>query len=262
MQPMEPEENNNNMSLIYLLEENWFGHVLLPNLSFQDLRNLWGSNKQAHAVVASLIVSWPEEIRELNRAWCREPNSAALIVGIHSTCNRDVRYKCRHPAPIIRFQINSLAYNLENKRLQGQPWSEVLVNNKQPSALGRIGLNSCFANDEKTQIFCCGGRLFVPEHIGEHDWLEVQDMKQIGAVAAGLFDIETGMWTEVPPMPESRDGAGIFRIGSKIYLLGGQGIYNFQTMLCFDMEENRWDDLRDRTSQFPGDAFEKYTAVV
>jgi hypothetical protein len=39
---------------------------------------------------------------------------------------------------------------------------------------------------------------------------------------AALFNTEHGTWTQLPSMPESCFHAGVFSVGLKIYVLGGE----------------------------------------
>ena len=109
---------SNDDNLISLLETDWFGTLLLPYLSFGDLRNLYQSNKVAMPVVSSLTATWPVEIRELNRIWCKKPGESLFVA---------------HPDAIIRFQVDGLSYDTESEMLMGQPWSKVVAKNELPS---------------------------------------------------------------------------------------------------------------------------------
>ena len=40
------------------------------------------------------------------------------------------------------------------------------------------------------------------------------------SVIAVIFNINTGTWTQLQQMPDSRCGAGTFRVGSRIYVFG------------------------------------------
>jgi len=263
-------EDRNELNLVDLFETDWFFTLLGPCLSFADLRNLCLSSKPTQVAVRALVGTWPQEIRDALRTWCAKSPSSLLIFGVHNASDVDKRY--RHPAPIIRFRVDSLTYDDESKTLLGQPWSEVAVNNSQPRALGRLQPSVCSANDSGSKIFYCGGRLYVNEEDlyadGENNtrWLDRQDITCEASATSGLFNIDTGIWAELPPMPEPRSGAGIFRIGSKIYVMGGErsdegGTWSMRhSNLCFDLDQGCWVD--SGCDIFPGDAYEGYVVVV
>ena len=177
---------SNDDNLISLLETDWFGTLLLPYLSFGDLRNLYQSNKVAMPVVSSLTATWPVEIRELNRIWCKKPGESLFIV---------------HPSGIIRFQVDGLSYDTKLEILRGQPWSEVVAKNELPSWIGGNYCGTCYANDANTQIFFYNGL----------------------TSDAGIFDTESCLWTELPNGPTVSYFNRVFRIGNKVYILCANG---------------------------------------
>lgn len=238
-----------------LLQKDWLCTILGPYLSFADLRNLSLSNKPTHAAVQKLAGTWPQEIRNLPK----QPSSL-LMFGIHGACSIDDVGLYRHPAPIIRFQVDSLSYDDKSKKLMGQPWSEMAVNNSQPPSLGRLHPSVCSANDSGSKIFYCGGRLYVD---GGDDvrWSSVQDMTRSESKTTGIFDTETCIWARLPQMPEPRSGAGIFRIGSRIYVLvGREGSAGSRSTLCFDLDQERW--IESGFDAFPGNAYAGTAVVV
>lgn len=257
-------EDRNQLILVDLLEKEWFFTLLGPCLSFADLRNLCLSSKPTQVAVRALVGTWPEEVRELLGTWCGKTPSSLLIFGTHGANDVECRY--RHPAPIIRFQVDSLSYDDESKNLLGQPWSEVVANNSQPRALGRNQPNVCSANNSGSKIFYCGGRNYVDggDNVDDTRWINPRDMIDRDSVTTGIFDIDTGIWTQLPQMPEPRSGAGIFRIGSRIYVLGGERSYEwdeaYHSIRCFDLDQECWID--SGCDEFPVDAYEGYVVVV
>ena len=247
-----------------LLEKDWFASLLSPYLSFGDLRNLSMSSKTLEVIVSSQTAIWPDEVKELVRTWCTEPGDCLFMVGIHDQCTRMrgsvVQY--RHPAPMIQFQVDCLSYDAETGKLRGQPWSEVLVKNQQPKRLGRDGGCICYANDAKTQIFVCGGDWLAPE--GQDDetlvWFDEDDIQDISTKAVGIFDLETGLWTDLPSFPGRADVfsfSGVFRIGSKVFIISGA-----DPIFCFDLKHKRWESWLDDSCYFPGEAVSQYDVIV
>jgi hypothetical protein len=251
-------------NLTHVLENDWFASLLLPYLPFGGLRNLAVSSKTARSAVYAFVMNWPEEIRELVTTWCAETPSSLLIAEVDNAVDTETG-KYRHPAPIIRFRGDNLSYNTQSNKLLGQPWSEVQVNNQPPRALGRRKPLVCFTNDSKTQLFYCGGYCYVPGEVSS-SWLKRSDILKKGTKAAGLLDMETGLWTTLPSMPEIRSCAGIFRVGSKVFVLcGGKTIGGviqrpYKTTLCFDLSQMQWVD--SGIAAFPGQAFINFAIVV
>ena len=162
-------------NLVSLLEKDWFGSLLFPYLSFGELRDLYLSNKVAMPIVSSFTATWPAEIRELNRTWCKIPVESLVIV---------------HKRAIVRFQVDGLSYDTEKGILLGEPWSVVVHRNQLPRGMLTLdGTTCCYANDAKTQIFF-------------YDYCTMD---------AGVFDMETCLWTEMPPSSYGLFGT-IFRI--------------------------------------------------
>ena len=229
------------INLTILFENDWFTSLLSPFLSFGDLRDLSKSNKVAKAIVQSLTASWPNEIRELNRTWCKKPGESLIIMGNHKCCTRihEGVVQLRHPTPMIKFQVDTLSYDTEIRKLRGQPWSEVIPKNQPPNDLGRQGCYICYANDAKTQIFVCGGECSAPKVKDKSilTWFDETAFSLFISKATGLFDLETGHWTELPPTPDFFPGSGgIFRIGAKVYI-----IICGEPILRFDLEHRRWE---------------------
>ena len=256
-----------------LLQLDWFRLVLSPYLSFGDWRNLHKSNKVLKLLVSSLTATWPEEIRELNKTWCQGSGEAlftsSIAISRHPTIDCDVR----HPAPMIQLHVDSLSYDADRGKLIGQPWSEVVVKNQEPKGLGRLGRHMCFANDAKTKIFFCGGKLVAPEGQANNTWIDLlslfdeytgRNSDHHEPLATGLFDLETGTWTELPSFPMRGEIDGIFRIGAKVYIVPDtrvNGALGEDPIFCIDLEHKR----RERWLNgvvFPGEAQNDYNLTV
>lgn len=265
-------EHIDELHLTNLLQEEWLLPLLGASLSFDDLRNLSLSSKLMNAAVQSLVQSWPNEISELLRTWCgKTPSPALFITGVHvafkeseafsdALANGNIKY--RHPAPIIRFQVATLAYDSETKRLLGRPWTEVPVHGTQQLTLGRMHPVVCKANDSGTQIFYCSGRCVVSSG---RRWISARKIVDRDVNTAAIFNTDTGMWTQMPSMPDFRHKCGIFRIGSRIYLIGGERwTWGFRqttkSCLCFDLEQEQWDV--PGFENFPGEAHAQFAVVV
>eukprot|EP00579_Thalassiosira_antarctica_P021840 CAMPEP_0201963106 /NCGR_PEP_ID=MMETSP0904-20121228/9080_1 /ASSEMBLY_ACC=CAM_ASM_000553 /TAXON_ID=420261 /ORGANISM="Thalassiosira antarctica, Strain CCMP982" /LENGTH=178 /DNA_ID=CAMNT_0048509651 /DNA_START=31 /DNA_END=564 /DNA_ORIENTATION=+ len=94
----------------------------------------------------------------------------------------------------------------------------------------------------------------------------MRDMIDETSDTTGIFNTDTGIWTQLPQMPEPRYGAGIFRIGSRIYVLGGEKseewdrFQTYHSTLCFDLNQELW--IYSGCDDFPGDAFAEFAVIV
>ena len=208
---------------------------LLPFLSFRDLRSFALTSKAARAIVQSVAQKWPAHIHELVKTWCVEKPQSLWFAGLEDGLG------IPH---YMSFGADSLAYDVERDQLIGDPFTHLPADDRLTHSFfihPDDYYNECFANDDKTEIFCfeATGRIWV---------------------CCGLLNVETGEWTKLEPMPEPRFSAGIlFRVGSKIHIAGG-GAYGDHP-LCFDLELSKWVDPHIATDMPRDDDFEGYTTA-
>jgi hypothetical protein len=103
-------------------------------------------------------------------------------------------------APPVRFQADHLSYDSVANKLRGQSWSHVeFCSNLKHLLAG----SCCYANDDRTKIFFCGGTRRVNGYFD--------------STSGGLFDINTGKMTELLSMPHGHGDPRIVCVHSKIY---------------------------------------------
>ena len=229
---------------------NWFAPILIQYLEFRELRSLSVTCKNSQAAISSAINSWPREIRELLRTYITETPSFFLIPGVRM---KDAAQNYVEPYPIIQLQLDTLWYDGETKKLIGHPWSShISGNNTRPRTIigpNVTNVNACFADDDCTEVFVCGG---FQLHSGP-------------SKMTALLSTKLGTWTELPLMPEPRYDGGIFRVASRIYVLGKEGGKGKHadpsiTTLCFDRDLDQWVD--SGIDVFPGNACEEFATVA
>jgi hypothetical protein len=207
-----------NLTIAVLENKDWVSHMM-GYLNFGDMRNLSISSKTTRDYVSSVIAKWPVEIRKLLATWCHKRSAPIMISGASiEGCNYD-----NEKPPVVQFKAESLAFNSETSELQGRPYSLIAVKSDTTGRLGDSGAIACFANEEKTLAFYCGGFAnYEP------------------TTAADMFDTVNEVWLELPSMPSPRDFAGICRIGSRIYIAGGFRTEDHNYILCFDLDLTKW----------------------
>ncbi|CAB9525413.1 unknown protein [Seminavis robusta] len=80
--------------------------------------------------------------------------------------------------------------------------------------------------------------------------------------STAIFDVKTSSWKSLAPMPECVCNAGICRLGSHVYIIGGErGSYRYnQEVLCFDLETEKW--MPSGIPDFPGRAYGGYATIA
>jgi hypothetical protein len=75
--------------------------------------------------------------------------------------------------------------------------------------------------------------------------MEVEGRADIGVSSVLMFDTQAQIWSEMAPMPTSREYAGACVLGSDIYIFGGidDDEENTCTTYCFSTETNEWTTL-------------------
>jgi hypothetical protein len=147
-----------------------------------------------------------------------------------------------------------MSFDKRSMRLKGQPLHEMQVTGMPPFNLGRMKPCACDADDSGCVIFYCGGDTFV-EGAQLHPWQWVSEQLEDDDVSttAGLFDVRTGIWRQLPSMPSARSGGVAVRIGHKVYVIGGTSpvvdIYGVQLhngdaaldfVQVFDLDTEEW----------------------
>jgi hypothetical protein len=224
-------------------------------LTMDDLGSLNFVNMGCRFSVREYSASFPRDVRTLVSSWCRKEKPAMMMFSFE--CYQVLRpdFVLYHP-PFLQVSLGPLAFDSCKKRLTGQPLSEVQINNAPPQNLGRREPFVCVADDDRSQIFYCGGKSFV---YGQSDqpWLWISPMHKSNdcSTTCGLFCTKTGMWRELEEMPEPRAGGAACKVGERIFVFGGikQELSWFEqqpleTMLIdrppftlvFDLNEERW----------------------
>ena len=207
--------------------------VMQKFLSFGDLRSLNVACETARTTVSTIIASWPEEIIEFLLTYNSETPSSFFVAGV---VVKDEKGDYIRQRPIIQLDTDALGYDSERNKLIGDPWSIITLNNRQPRLLGIYESSACFADEGRSQVFQCQ------------------------CTTAAVHNNNLGTWTVLPQMPEYRFGAGVFRVGPRIYVLGGQRVNDMQSILCFDIALNQWVD--SGIDSFPGHAHKDFTTIV
>ena len=202
--------------------------VLLPFLTFGDVRSLAFISKAILETVQRLTLEWPSDVREFARKRCSEDTAAMPLF-----------YK-QEGLTLMEFRPDGLSYHADTGVWGWKIWKNTT---RIPNYMALFCINACFANREETQMFFCGGT---------NSPYCLRD----ACLTAGVFDIETGDWADLPPMNGHCIEALTFRIHSKIHLVGGMygesenetehmKILNTITstrLFCFDLELGQWVD--------------------
>ena len=121
--------------------------------------------------------------------------------------------------------------------IRGDPWNELAVRNSQPLGMGTLDVSWCPIDESGTKIFACGGRMSCKST--SREWVQARggyNSATSRCNKAGILDIETGLWEELPDMPITPHEASICRLGTKIYVICGFGGH----VLCFDIAQRKW----------------------
>ncbi|KAL3804035.1 hypothetical protein HJC23_006426 [Cyclotella cryptica] len=224
--------------------------VLASYLSMNDFCNLNVVSKGCRFSVRVYSTSLPRDVRALVSAWCEEHPSALLIYSLQCFQPERPELVLYHP-PFLKLSLGPMTFDKGKMKLKGQPLEEIRVNNFPPLNLGRTKPFVCETNDSGSEIFYCGGESFVE---GYHDetWLSPIHVNHAYSATSGLFDTKTGLWRELPPMPEPRSGGVACRIGRRVLIFGGIKplMHMFGVNLhvrpasdfvfVFDLDEERW----------------------
>ncbi|KAL7516678.1 hypothetical protein ACHAWX_001665 [Stephanocyclus meneghinianus] len=224
--------------------------VFLSYLSINDFCNLNIVSKGCRFSVRAYSTSLPRDVRALVSSWCGKKHFALLMYSLECY-QRDHPDSVLYHPPFLKLSLGPMAFDKHTMKLKGQPLQEVEVNNSPPPNLGRIKPFVCAANDSGSAIFYCGGESFVE---GNHDeaWLSRRHLNHAYTVTSGLFDTKTGLWRQLPRMPEPRSGGIACRIGRRVFVFGGcEPVINMfgvnlyassssDFVLVFDLDEERW----------------------
>ena len=248
-----------------MIELDLFVPHLLPYISeFHNLRSLAVCNTRTLAAVRSLVAAWPEEVREFLATWCTEMPEPFVFARVPEY-RRSKRGERELHRAVIRFDAGVLRYDLETHKLLGQPWSKVYSfgksteNDESPN---NHDAAVCFADDDKTQLFFCGGTFRIPDEDEGYGYTFHPSRD------AALLDIASGEWTDLPMMSKSRGAASrggpaaaAFRVRSKIYVFGGCN-WNGRSLkpLCFNLEKKKW--VNARLHDFPGEPYDYMRTLV
>jgi hypothetical protein len=237
----------------------WFLSECSGHLAMNDLRSLLATNRQIRAHINKWIESWPSEVQEVFRKWPRN-DSYIVVFGCHHAYPGDriingeelIRSDSMingelilNPSPILKMSMESMAFDAVSELFVGNPWKEIETLNAPPLAIGRMYPNVCKADPEGTKVFYCGGRLAAKRgdiHLSSTDGFE-----KCVSVVTMMFDLKTSTWKRLQDMPQGRENAGICRVGSKIYLIGGEYFDGggdepcpAESVICFDLDQERW----------------------
>lgn len=250
------------ISLSYAVELPWFLTAAAPYFSWTDLHSLQAVNRSCWNQVSAWIGTWPEDMQDFLQTLRTTKTSKILVFGCHRTQQPGFANDWhRIPPPILNFAFGSLTFDPSGKQVCGSPWSEYTVMNQQPLNLGRDAPCVCPADDHGTQIFYCGGLYSVGDTTER--WVRRNEFLPIASTTTALFDVHTASWRSLPPMPEGRSNAGVGRVGTKIYIIGGEVVdpnnnNNWMvaqhSVLCFDLQEEQW-MVDSGIPNFPGVAY-------
>ncbi|KAL3799929.1 hypothetical protein HJC23_007402 [Cyclotella cryptica] len=224
--------------------------VLSSYLSLNDFCNLNIVSKGCRFSVRAHSTSLPHDVRALVSSWCRKNHFALLMYSLECYHPRHPDSVLYHP-PFLKLSLGPMTFDKHTMKLKGQPLQEVEVNNSPPPNLGRMKPFVCAANDSGSAIFYCGGESFVD---GNHDetWLSPIHLSHAYTATSGLFDTSTGLWRQLPPMPEPRSGGVACRIGRRVFVFGGfepvinlfgVNVYDRPSsdfVLVFDLDDEQW----------------------
>ncbi|CAB9523282.1 expressed unknown protein [Seminavis robusta] len=247
-----------------VLASDWFLSSAGSFLSFADLHYLSSTSKQCRNKVHAWIITWPKCAKDLFCACCQlQPPSSLLVFGLHN-CSKAfplgyVEQLRPNPSPILQFSFASMTFDVSKAAILGA-WSLLSIANEAPDNLGRTAPNVCAVDDEGSKIFYCGGNQFAAKNEGQ--WLTVSEMNGNCSSSTAIFDVKTSSWKSLAPMPVGVCNAGICRLGSLVYIIGGEtGSYgNNREVLCFDLETEAW--VPAGIPSFPGRAYGGYATIA
>jgi hypothetical protein len=239
-----------------VLELDWFLPFFGRYLPLGAFRVLAYTNRKCKQKIHEWVISWPRSDQQHFQNWSSQVHwSNVLVFGVHSAhpSRHDIMlYK--NPMPILRFSLDNLAYDSTSGNFIGRPWSVLITATDYPLSLGRLHPCVCAADRLGGKIFYCGGRIMTESN----DSLVSQaDLIATVSNVTAIFDVQRLSWRRLPDMPEGRYNAGVFRVGHRIFVLGGEADADHppQCILqCFDLELEEWLDETD-LPPYPGRAF-------
>ncbi|CAB9517179.1 Kelch motif [Seminavis robusta] len=230
-------ETPTSLTLEDVLAFDWFLAVAGSFLSFADLQHLSSTSKKCRGGVFAGINAWPRNGKDLFWTCQRVKPPKVLVMGVH----------CRAQSPassILQFSFGKLAFDTSKAQVV-EAWSELyrLPAPLEPPTAPKL----CAADESGSKIFLCGGGFFGCE--------------------AALLDVQSRSWTTLPNMPSHKPNAGSCRLGSRIYIVGGQIDYANhgalridQTVHCFDLVAQEWVD--SGIPAFPGRAYMQSAVIA
>jgi len=255
-----------------LLSSEWSLALVGPYLPVVDWYSLSCVSKSCHR---SVLRQMPEETLAFVKDLKGAETKRLLVFGVHNTHKEkrseqeDLFRIFRNPAPVIQFSFDALWYNASEHKLSGRPWSELSATYSSPISLGRVGASVCATDESGHTIFYCGGRYVARNR--EQRWVWENAMDDKVSSTAALFDVDTASWHSMPPMPEARYGAGICRVGKRIFIIGGRLDRDWseeefeedvvsRSLLCFDCVKQEW--LDREIPDYPGSAYAGFSVVA
>eukprot|EP00804_Cyclotella_cryptica_P016913 CCRYP_001866-RA/>CCRYP_001866-RA protein AED:0.00 eAED:0.00 QI:0/-1/0/1/-1/1/1/21/456 len=224
--------------------------ILASYLSMDDVSNLNLVSNGCRFSARAYSTFLPEDVRRLVSSWCDKNSSAILMYNLQCFQEERPELVLYHP-PFLKVSLGPMAFDKDSMKLKGLPLQEIHVNNVPPLNLGRTKPFVCTANDAGNVLFYCGGESFVEGFHGEH-WLSPMHLNHAATTTTGIFDTMTGLWRQLPSMPEPRSGGVACRIGRRVYIFGGMGTMLYimeatlsnrpasEFMLVFDLDEECW----------------------